>query len=99
MFDTMKKSEIKKAEAAANKFFGRKDCKVTGYSAKLSTTDAGTWYDVTCEICFNYEESFPLSWMIAAAASQLSILGNQQVPFITHQTRYREKNTDQKRRS
>lgn len=56
MFENMMKSEIKKAETAANKFFGRKDCKVTGYSAKLSTTDAGTWYDVTCEICFNYEE-------------------------------------------
>ena len=56
MFESMKKSEIKKAETAANKFFGRNDCKVTGYSARLSSTDAGTWYDVVCEICFNYEE-------------------------------------------
>lgn len=56
MFDRLLKSEIKKAETAANKFFNRKDCKVTGYSAKLSNTDYGTWYNVTCEICFNYEE-------------------------------------------
>lgn len=57
MFDNLKKSEIKKAEAAANKFFGRKDCKVTGYSARLASTEFGcTWYDVRCEICFNYEE-------------------------------------------
>ena len=66
MFDSMKKSEIKKAEAAANKFFGRKDCKVTGYSAKLSTTDAGTWYDVTCEICFNYEERAECDVVVSA---------------------------------
>jgi hypothetical protein len=57
MFNNMMKSEIKKAETAANKFFKRKDCKVTGYSAKLSSTDFGcTWYEVTCEICFDYEE-------------------------------------------
>ena len=56
MFNGMMRSEIKKAETAANKFFGRKDCKVTGYSAKLNNTEFGTWYDVKCEICFNYEE-------------------------------------------
>lgn len=66
MFDNLKKSEIKKAEAAANKFFGRKDCKVTGYSAKLSTTDAGTWYDVTCEICFNYEKRAECDVVVSA---------------------------------
>lgn len=56
MFESLKKSEIKKAEAAANKFFGRNDCKVTGYSAHLADNEFGTWYDVRCEICFNYEE-------------------------------------------
>ncbi|MGN0999720.1 MAG: hypothetical protein ACI4PO_09230 [Faecousia sp.] len=56
MFE-MKISEIKKAEAAANKYLGRKDCKVTGYFAKKATDiGAGEWYDVICEICFNYEE-------------------------------------------
>lgn len=55
-FETMMKSEIKKAEAAANKFFGRKDCKVTGYSARPAGDLLGHFYEVTCEICFNYEE-------------------------------------------
>lgn len=56
-FETMMKSEIKKAETAANKFFGRKDCKVTGYSAKCLGDDfLEHYYEVTCEICFNYEE-------------------------------------------
>lgn len=61
MFNGMMKSEIKKAETAANKFSGRKDCKVTAYSAKLSSTEFGTWYDVNCEICFNYEEAAEFS--------------------------------------
>lgn len=57
MFENLKKSEIKKAESVANKFFGRNDCKVTGYSAKKSNLEGcGDWYDVQCEICFNYEE-------------------------------------------
>ena len=55
-FKGLLKSEIKKAEAAANKYSGRKDCKVTGYSAIKSNIDCGTWYDVKCEICFDYEE-------------------------------------------
>lgn len=55
-FESLLKSEIKKAETAANKFYGRNDCKVTGYGAHLSSTEFGAWYDVTCEICFNYEE-------------------------------------------
>lgn len=55
-FEGLLKSEIKKAETAANKFFGRNDCKVTGYFARRSSTEFGTWYDVICEICFNYEE-------------------------------------------
>lgn len=56
-FDTLLKSEIKKAEAAANKYLNRKDCKVTGYSAKsIPPTGCGTWYEARCEICYNYEE-------------------------------------------
>ena len=54
-FETLLKSEIKKAEAAANRFYGRKDCKVTGYSAKRSSIEYGTWYKVRCEICFGYD--------------------------------------------
>lgn len=53
-FENLTRGEIKKAEAIANKHFGRKDCKVTGYSAKCSSVD-GFW-DVQCEICFNYEK-------------------------------------------
>jgi hypothetical protein len=53
MFE-LKKSEIKRAEAAANKYLGRKDCRVTGYfSQKSPDIGAGEWYDVTCEICIN----------------------------------------------
>lgn len=55
MFENLLKSEIRKAEKAANVYSGRTDCKVTGFSAKLSNSDFGTWYDVTCEICYNYE--------------------------------------------
>ena len=54
-FENLLKSEIKKAENAANKFYGRKDCKVTGYSAKRSNLEYGTWYMVRCEICFGYD--------------------------------------------
>lgn len=56
MFEGMKKSEIKKAEAAANRYFGRKDCKVTGYFARpaLDSTPGLEWYDIECEICFGY---------------------------------------------
>ena len=54
-FESLLKSEVKKAEVLANKFFNRKDCKVTGYSSKRNP-DLPDFYDVTCEICFNYEE-------------------------------------------
>ena len=53
-FEGLLKSEIKKAETAANKFFGRKDCKVTGYFH--SGADEYGNATVICEICFNYEE-------------------------------------------
>lgn len=52
MLDGLKKSEIKKVESAANKFYGRKDCKLTGYCA--SKSDVPEFYDVQCEICFGY---------------------------------------------
>lgn len=55
-FKFLLKSEIKKAEVAANKFYGRNDCRITGYSSHLAQTEFGVWYDVTCEICFHYEE-------------------------------------------
>lgn len=53
-FKGLLKSEIKKAETAANKFFGRNDCKVTGYFHN----GADEWGNVIviCEICFNYEK-------------------------------------------
>ena len=47
-------SEIKKAESAANKFYRRNDCKVTGYF--YNGADEFGNYKVKCEICFNYEE-------------------------------------------
>lgn len=64
-FENLLKSEIKKAEVAANKFSGRKDCKVTAYSPKRSDTEFGTWYDVDCEICFNYEKAAEFSVCIS----------------------------------
>ena len=53
--ETLLKSEIKKAEAAANKFYGRTDCKVTAYGH--SGPDELGFYEVSCEICFSYEEA------------------------------------------
>ena len=47
--------KLKKAEAAANKFYSRNDCKVTGYSVRKSSIEYGTWYIVKCEICFGYD--------------------------------------------
>ena len=64
MFDNMKKSEIKKAEAAANKFSGRKDCKVTGYYAEPSACEG--WYDIHCEICFSYEDRAEFDVIVSA---------------------------------
>lgn len=55
-FENLLRSEIKKAEAAANKALGVKNCKVTGYFArKAEDIGAGEWYEVTCEICHDYE--------------------------------------------
>lgn len=53
-FNGLLKSEIKKAEAAANKFYGRKDCKVT--SCGWGEVDGLGNVTVSCEICFGYEE-------------------------------------------
>lgn len=56
-FENLLPSEIQKAEKAANMFFGRSDCKVTGYSAtRCPLKGCGNWYDVLCEICFGYVE-------------------------------------------
>lgn len=52
-FKGLLRSEIKKAETVANKFFGRNDCKVTGYG--YGTADEWGNVTVTCEICFGYE--------------------------------------------
>lgn len=56
-FETLLRSEIKKAETAANKFFGTTNAKVTAYTAKpYLDNGCGDWYEVKCEICFGYEE-------------------------------------------
>lgn len=52
-FENLLTSEIKKAESTANKYYGRSNCKVTGYFAKRS--ELPDWYDVKCEICFGYD--------------------------------------------
>lgn len=54
-FEGPLKSEIRKAEKAANEFFNREDCKVTAYSAKVDDV-IPEFMLVKCEICFNYEE-------------------------------------------
>lgn len=53
-FENLLKSEIKKAEAYANKFLGVNDCKVTGWSGKIVPDEMG-WVIIKCEICHNYE--------------------------------------------
>lgn len=62
-FDGLLRSEVKKAESLANKIAGRKDCKVTGWSAHRDPADPllpeFTWWTVTCEICFDYVERAP----------------------------------------
>lgn len=65
MFNTLMKSEIKKAETAANKFFGRKDCMVTAYYAEPSKTCSNV-YDVYCEICFGDGDPAEYSVMVSA---------------------------------
>lgn len=55
--ESLLKSEVKKAEAKANKVLGVQDCKVTGYSIRKATyTWSEEWYEAICEICRNYEE-------------------------------------------
>ena len=55
-FENLLISEIRKAEKVANLHYNRKDCKVTGYIAKKGDFPYGLWYEVRCEICFDYEE-------------------------------------------
>lgn len=52
--ETLLKSEVKKVETAANTFYGRDDCKVTSYGH--GAPDEWGWCEVSCEICFNYED-------------------------------------------
>lgn len=58
-FKGLLKSEIKKAEKAANKALGVTDCKVTGYSSRVTRpVDFDPEYvvvEVECEICHSYE--------------------------------------------
>lgn len=58
-FKGLLKSEIKKAEKAANKALGVNDCKVTGYSSRVTHPidfdPECVWVEVECEICHNYE--------------------------------------------
>lgn len=54
-FENLLKSEIKKAEALANKALGTNDCKVTGWGGKVVADDMG-FVKIKCEICHNYEE-------------------------------------------
>lgn len=58
-FESLLPSEIKKAEAAANKATGTKNCKVTGYSwtrSSLGIDPDAMFVDVRCEICHDYEQ-------------------------------------------
>lgn len=51
----LKKSEIKKAEAFANKRTGKTDCRVTGYFVKNIDKDLG-FKEIQLEICSNNME-------------------------------------------
>lgn len=59
-FKELLKSEIKKAENAANKILGVKDCKVTAYSSKIvhpfDFDPDCTFVECDIELCHNYEE-------------------------------------------
>ncbi len=59
-FKGLLKSEIKKAEKAANKILGVNDCKVTGYSSKIvhpfDFDLDSTFVECDIEVCHNYEE-------------------------------------------
>lgn len=53
-FENLLKSEIAKAEKAANEFYGTKNAKVTGYSYS-ENIDELLFMTVECEICFDYK--------------------------------------------
>lgn len=53
-FETLLKSEIKKAERCANKALKCNDCRVTGYFSDGTIDELG-FITVTCEICHDYE--------------------------------------------
>lgn len=58
-FNGLLKSEIKKAEAAANKATDTKNCKVTGYSWKtvhpFDFAPDVEFVEAICEICHDYD--------------------------------------------
>lgn len=68
-FENLLKSEIRKAEAAANKATGRTDCKVTGYFARetrpFDFDPDAVFMDVRCEICYNYETRADVDVMLS----------------------------------
>lgn len=56
-FNTLLKSEIKKAERFANKITGYNDCKVTAYSSNRDMNFCGgDFVECKLEICRNYED-------------------------------------------
>lgn len=58
-FEGLLKSEIRRAEAAANKATGTKNCKVTGYSWKIvrpfDFAPNVEFVEAVCEICHDYD--------------------------------------------
>ena len=58
-FDGLLQSEIRKAESAANKATGTKNCKLTGYSYKVvhpfDFDPDAVFVEVMCEMCHDYE--------------------------------------------
>lgn len=58
--------EFKKIKALANKTSGRKDCKVTAYSAQPDSFYTKDFIICTCEICFNYEQRADFSIRLTA---------------------------------
>ena len=84
-FERLLKSEIKKAEAAANKATGTKNCKVTGYSWKVVNPfdfdQNAEFVEVICEICHDYERRADVDVrldipMIDRRRSTATVIGN-----------------------
>lgn len=58
-FEGLLQSEIRKAENAANKATGTRNCKLTGYTSKVvhpfDFDPEATFVEVICEICHDCE--------------------------------------------